>query len=246
VVLPPAVAPALVITGVVLVALYIQHARRAPHPILDLSLFRIPTFRSSLVGGTVFRIGIGSIPFLLPLMLQVGFGLDPFQSGSLTFAAAAGALVMKVTALPILRHFGFRRVLVFNALICAGFLAVNGLFTPYTPHGLILIVLLAGGFFRSLQFTSLNAIAFADVPTPVLSQATSMSAVGQQLASACGVALAAFLLETTRALRGDMTLVTADFSVAFMIIAGFTAFSAFLHLSLEKDAGAEVAGPARE
>jgi EmrB/QacA subfamily drug resistance transporter len=245
-VLPRPLAPALVVLGAVLIALYVQHARRAPHPILDLKLFRIPTLRSSLVGGTVFRIGIGSIPFLLPLMLQVGFGLNPFESGSLTFAAAAGALVMKVTALPILRYFGFRRVLVFNALICAGFLAINGLFTPYTPHALILVVLLTGGFFRSLQFTSLNALAFADVPAPVLSQATSMSAVAQQLSSACGVALAAFLLETTRALRGDLTLVTADFSIAFMIIAGFTALSAFLHLSLEKDAGAEVAGPARE
>ncbi len=245
-VLPRPLAPALVMLGAVLIALYVQHARRAPHPILDLQLFRIPTLRSSLVGGTVFRTGIGSIPFLLPLMLQVGFGLNPFESGSLTFAAAAGALVMKVTALPILRYFGFRRVLVFNALICAGFLAINGLFTAYTPHALILIVLLTGGFFRSLQFTSLNALAFADVPTPVLSQATSMSAVAQQLSSACGVALAAFLLETTRSLRGDDTLVTADFSIAFMIIAVFTAFSAFLHLSLEKDAGAEVAGPARE
>ncbi len=245
-VLPRPLAPALVMLGAVLIALYVQHARRAPHPILDLQLFRIPTLRSSLVGGTVFRTGIGSIPFLLPLMLQVGFGLNPFESGSLTFAAAAGALVMKVTALPILRYFGFRRVLVFNALICAGFLAINGLFTAYTPHALILIVLLTGGFFRSLQFTSLNALAFADVPTPVLSQATSMSAVAQQLSSACGVALAAFLLETTRSLRGDDTLVTADFSIAFMIIAVFTAFSAFLHLSLEKDAGAEVAGHARE
>jgi len=246
VILPRLAAPALVMAGAVLVALYIHHARRAPHPILDLRLFRIATFRSSLVGGTVFRVGIGSIPFLLPLMLQVGFGLNPFESGSLTFAAAAGALVMKITALPILRQFGFRRVLVVNALICGGFLAVNGLFTPHTPHAVILLVLLTGGFFRSLQFTSLNALAFADVPAPILSQATSMSAVSQQLASAAGVALAAFLLETARALRGDNSLVTADFSIAFITIAVFTAFSGWLHLSLEKDAGAEVAGTARE
>jgi EmrB/QacA subfamily drug resistance transporter len=246
VVLPRLAAPALVMAGAVLVALYIHHARRAPHPILDLRLFRIPTFRSSLVGGTVFRVGIGSIPFLLPLMLQVGFGLNPFESGSLTFAAAAGALVMKITALPILRQFGFRRVLVVNALICGGFLAINGLFTPHTPHAAILLVLLTGGFFRSLQFTSLNALAFADVPAPILSQATSMSAVAQQLASAAGVALAAFLLESARALRGDNSLVTADFSIAFITIAVFTAFSGWLHLSLEKDAGAEVAGTARE
>ena len=244
-VLPRPLAPALIVLGAILVALYVQHARRAPHPILDLRLFRIATFRSSMVGGTVFRTGIGAIPFLLPLMLQVGFGLNPFQSGSLTFAAAAGALVMKVTALPILRYFGFRRVLLVNALICAGFLAANGLFTPQTPHALILLVLLTGGFFRSLQFTSLNALAFADVPTPVLSQATSMSAVAQQLSSATGVALAAFLLETTRALRGDETLMTADFAIAFMLIAAFSALSFFLFLSLEKNAAAEIAGRVR-
>jgi len=245
-VLPRLAGPALIIAGAVLVALYVQHARRAPHPILDLRLFRIPTFRSSVVGGTVFRTGIGSIPFLLPLMLQVGFGLNPFQSGSLTFAAAAGALVMKFTALPILRRFGFRRVLVFNALVCGAFLAINGMFTAHTPHGIILLALLTGGFFRSLQFTSLNALAFADVPPPILSQATGMSAVAQQLASAAGVGLAALLLESARSLRGDTALVTADFSIAFIIIGVFTAFSAFLHLGLEKDAGAEVAGAARK
>src|SRR6185503_4653571 len=107
----------------------------------------------------------------------------------------------------------------FNALICGAFLAINGMFTAHTPHAIILLALLTGGFFRSLQFTSLNALAFADVPPPILSQATSMSAVSQQLASAAGVALAAFLLETARALRGDNSLVTADFSIAFIMIA---------------------------
>ena len=136
-----------------------RHARRAAHPIIDLSLLSIPTFRASVTGGSLFRLGTGAIPFLLPLMLQIGFGLTPFASGSLTFAAAAGALAMKVTAGPILRRFGFRSVLTVNAAICAALLAAIALFTAETPYLAIIVVLLAGGFFRSLQFTSINAVS---------------------------------------------------------------------------------------
>ena len=94
---------------------------------------------------------MGAIPFLLPLMLQLSFGLTPFQSGMLTFAAAAGSLLMKATAAPVIRAFGFRSVLIVNALISAVFMGANGLFTAATPHVLIFAVLLAGGFFRSLE-----------------------------------------------------------------------------------------------
>ena len=97
----------------------------------------MPTFFAGVVGGLVFRIGIGAIPFLLPLLLQIGFGLTPFESGSLTFAAAAGAMAMKFTASTALRRFGFRRMLIVNALISGAFLAAYALFTPTTPHWLI-------------------------------------------------------------------------------------------------------------
>jgi len=190
----------------------------------------------------VFRVGVGAIPFLLPLMLQVGFGLDAFASGSLTFAAAAGALVMKFTAGPILKRFGFRTVLVANALICAAFLGSYGLFTPQTPHVLIIAVLVVGGFFRSLQFTSLNALAFSDIPEDRLSQASTLSAVAQQLSAATGVALAALVLELARGLRGDATLQVEDFAIAFYVIAALTAVAALMHLSLPKDAGSAVSG----
>jgi EmrB/QacA subfamily drug resistance transporter len=135
---PTGVTLLLLASGSAGVGLYLWHARRVRYPLLDLALLRVPTFRAAVVGGFLFRIGIGALPFLLPLMLQEAFGLNPFDSGLLTFAAAAGAMAMKATAQPILRLFGFKRVLIVNALIGACFLAMNGLFEPSTPHLVIL------------------------------------------------------------------------------------------------------------
>src|SRR5262249_42896395 len=154
---------------------------RVPTPVIDLSLLHTRTYRISLVGGTIFRVGIGAIPFLLPLMLQLGLGMSPFESGLLTFTSAAGALCMKLTAGPIIRRFGFRPVLVWNAVISSAFLLSYALFRQNTPHILILIPLLAGGYFRSLQFTCLNTLAFADIPPPRMSYASSFSSTAQQL-----------------------------------------------------------------
>ncbi len=161
---PAPLVAAIIGSGVVSLLAYVRHARRAEYPIIDLSLLRIPTFKAAIYGGFLFRIGLGATPFLLPLLLQVGFGLSAYESGFLTFISAAGAMVMKTTAQPILKRFGFRRVLISNALIAVSFLAANAFFTPATPHWLIMIALLVGGFFRSLQFTALNSICYADVP----------------------------------------------------------------------------------
>ena len=145
----------------------VAHARRTPTPVLDLTLFRLPTFRASVVGGFLFRLGIGALPFLLPLMLQIGFGMTPFQSGLITFASALGAHGHEdARRATILRRFGFRNVLIVNALISAAFLAACAVFTPATPFAVMIAVLLVGGFFRSLQFTSINTIAYAEVEPP--------------------------------------------------------------------------------
>jgi EmrB/QacA subfamily drug resistance transporter len=236
--------PALIAVGVVLTGLYVLHARRRTRPILDLNLLKFATFRSGVMGGSLFRIGVGAIPFLLPLMLQLGFKLTPFQSGSLTCAAALGALAMKFSAARILKRFGFRSVLVFNSVLSAAFLAIQGLFTPETPHLVILAVLLAGGFFRSLQFTSLNALAYSDIPARDMGSATSFYSVAQQLSLAAGVVCAASVLEIAQYLRGDLTLAVADFSVAFFAVALISAFSLLSHVKLASDAGSEVSGRA--
>ena len=232
----------LLLVGAAASWLYVRHANQTAHPILDLRLLANPTFRSGVGGGAFFRIGIGAVPFLLPLMLQVGFGLNPFESGSLTFAAAAGAMIMKATAQPILGRFGFRRVLLANGLISAGFMAATALFTPATPHMLILLVLLVGGFLRSLQFTALNAITFADIPDASLSSATGLASVAQQLSSSIGVALAAIVLEIAQTLHGGSALQTRDFAVAFVALAIVSALSVFVHSGLRPEAGGEMIG----
>ncbi len=222
-------------------AAYVRHARFAAFPLLDLNLLSIRTFRASVIGGSLFRIGIGSIPFLLPLMLQTGFGLSAFQSGSITFIASAGAMTMKATAAPILRRFGFRLVLVYNAALSAAFIGCYGFFTPATPIALMMSLLFAGGFFRSLEFTSLNAIAFAEIDTSQMSRAVSFSSVAQQLSLSLGIAAGAGALQGFAFLdpRGD-ALALDSFRLAFVAMGfvSFTAVAAFLRLP--SDAGAEL------
>lgn len=239
----PAPVVALVVAiGVAALLEYVRHARRAPHPIIDLGLLSIPTFRAAILGGFLFRIGLGATPFLLPLLLQAGFGLSAYQSGLLTFVAAAGAIAMKTTAQPILKHFGFRRVLIFNTLISSAFLAGNALFAATTPHWIIMGALLIGGFFRSLEFTALNAIAYAEIEAASMSNATSFAAVGQQLSLSTGVAIGAAALETTRALHGGGALRAEDFGIAFCVVAVLSALSVFVFLRLAPDAGDELTG----
>jgi EmrB/QacA subfamily drug resistance transporter len=241
-ILPTSQILALFAGGAVAVALYFRHAGRITHPLIDLSLLRIPTFRAAIAGGFLFRCGLGAIPFLLPLMLQVGFGLSPLSSGLLTFAGAAGALLMKITAAPIIRAVGFKRILILNAVIGAAFIAANALFRPTTPHLVILAVLLIGGFFRSLQFTAINVIGYADMPRERMSRATSFSSMVQQLSLSVGVGTGALLLHLTLAARNGTALGAGDFAPAFLCVATISALSALVFLPLAADAGAEVRG----
>jgi EmrB/QacA subfamily drug resistance transporter len=239
---PAPIEAAIIAIGALALVAYIAHARRAPHPIIDLALLSIPTFSAAIYGGFLFRIGLGAVPFLLPLLLQVGFGLSAHESGLLTFVAAAGAMIMKTTAQPILKHFGFRRVLVWNTLIASGFLVANAFFTATTPHWAIMAALLVGGFFRSLQFTALNAICYADVPPESMSNATSFAAVGQQLSLSTGVAIGAAALEAARALHVGRELRAEDFGPAFYAVALISALSLLVFLRLAPDAGDELTG----
>ena len=233
---------AMVGIGAASLTLYVRHADANEDAILDLKLLRVPTFFAGVIGGLVFRIGIGAMPFLLPLLLQIGFGLTPFQSGSLTFATAAGALLMKFTASIALRWCGFRQTLVVNGLISGAFLAACALFTPSTPHWLLLLTLLTGGFFRSLQFTALNALSYADIDPPRMSRATSFASVSQQMSGAIGVAVAAICVEGIQVGFGDSELMARDLSLAFVLVAIVSSLSVFVFAGLKPDAGAAVSG----
>ncbi|HEX8827709.1 MAG TPA: MFS transporter, partial [Xanthobacteraceae bacterium] len=179
--LPDSVVAALIGVGAICGIAYVVHARRAAAPILDLRLFKLPTFRASIVGGFMFRLGVGALPFLLPLLLQIGFGLTPFQSGLITFTSALGSMFMKAAAAFVLRNLGYRNVLLYNSLVSACFLAACASFVHGMPYAAMIAILLTGGFFRSLQFTSINTIAYAEVEPPMMSRATSMVAAFQQL-----------------------------------------------------------------
>jgi EmrB/QacA subfamily drug resistance transporter len=239
--LPWTVVAALVVGGACFIAAYLVHAKHTPIPALDLTLFRLPTFRASVLGGFVFRLGIGALPFLLPLMLQVGFGMSPFQSGLITFASAVGAMGMKMAAATVLKRYGFRTILVINSLVSAAFLAACAAFTQATPVAAMIALLLIGGFFRSLQFTSINTIAYAEVENARVSRATALVSVGQQLSIAAGVALGAMAVELSVHFRGDGTLQAADFPPAFLAVAAISAISVFIFARLSRDAGAELA-----
>jgi EmrB/QacA subfamily drug resistance transporter len=232
----------LVLGGFVLMVFYVRHARRTPDAILDLELLKLPTFFAGVIGGFLFRLGIGAIPFLLPLLLQIGFGLSPFESGSLTFAAAAGAMAMKFTATRLIKRFGFRTILVGNALISAAFLASYGLIGATTPHAIIFLGLLIGGFFRSLEFTALNAIGYADVEQARMSRATSFASVSQQMSQAVGVAVAAASVQSLQWVFHDASLAPRDMQLSFFVVACVTLASAVIFARLDPDAGAEVSG----
>jgi EmrB/QacA subfamily drug resistance transporter len=238
---PWPVVVALIAGGAVSLALYLRHARRTPNPILDFSLLALPTFRASVIGGFLFRIGVGAMPFLLPLLLQIGFKMTPFKSGLITFSSTAGALFMKAAAPAILKRFGFRNVLVINAVLSGIFIVACGTFTIATPFAIMIAVLVVGGFFRSLQFTSVGALAYAEIPAAQMSRATALTAVGQQMSLAAGVAIGALTVETVVRFKDQPGIAASDFPIAFLVVGLIATLSALIFAKLSAHAGAEMA-----
>ncbi len=235
---------ACIVAGVFALVAYAWHARHTEHPLINLNLLKLATFNTGVVGGGLFRIGVGATPFLLPLMLQLGFGLNPFQSGLLTCASAMGAMFMKTLTVRILKRYGFRTVLTANAVLASCATAGYGLFSASTPHFVLIAVLLFSGCLRSLQFTGLNAITFADVSRQTMSQATSLSSMAQRLCQSMGVVTGAFVVQAASSLHGHAGIEASDFWPAFLAIGAISAGSLFFHLRLPADAGAEVSGHA--
>jgi EmrB/QacA subfamily drug resistance transporter len=233
---------ALVGLGSVSMTLYVIHARRTSSPVLDFALLRLPTMRASIIGGFLFRLGIGSLPFLLPLLLQVGFGLSPLRSGLVTFASAAGSMGMKTLAARIIRTFGFRNIMTVNAVVSSVFLAACALFTIATPLLLIMILLVVGGFFRSLQFTAINTLAYAEVEPGLMSRATTLVSVNQQLAVSAGVALGAASVESTMWFHHATELSAGLFAPAFLVVSVISVLSTYFWWEMPKDAGHQVSG----
>ncbi len=233
---------ALIGFGLVMGWLYLGHARRTADPILDPRFMRIPTFGNSMIAGSITRITQGAHPFLLPLMMQLGFGLTAAQSGLMTLATALGSFVMKAVAPRILRRFGFR-----DSLIVGGFLAciaygVCGFFTAGWPHPLMFAVLVVSGFFMSFQFTAYNTIAYDDIPPEKLSPATSFYTTFQQLMLSVGICVAAMGLEGAMLWRGHATPMLSDFSAAWFLVCGISLFAVLWNIRFRPTDGVEFSG----
>ena len=239
--LPPQVGVVTVIVGILSGYAFVRHAQRVKHPLFDPKILSYPMFRSSIVGGSLFRIGFGASPFLLPLMLQLGFGLTPFESGSILFVGAVGAILAKFVARRAFATFGFRNLLVLMAFLSAGQLAIKGTFTMETPALFIMVILFAGGLVRSTFFTGINSLGFADVPEEDIGQASGLMAVSVQLSFAFGVALAGGVLELTTFVRAS-SLVVADFQITFFIVSGVALIAMVPFLRLKKSAGSDMSG----
>jgi EmrB/QacA subfamily drug resistance transporter len=216
--------------------------RRRPHPLIDLYALRFKSFSLTVLGGTLFRAAIGAVPFLLPLLFQIGFGLDAFVSGLLVLAVFAGNIVMKIFTTGTLNRFGFRRVLLVNGFLNAAVLLACALIDRATPVPVILGLLFVSGLTRSMQFTTLSTIAYAEVPQEQMSGANTVQNVIQPVGFALGIAVAALALRVAGLLfpSGTPVLTMPQFHTAFVIIGLIALAGVFDTLGLAAGAGDEL------
>lgn len=226
--------------GLVLLGLAVRHLRRAAHPMLDLSALRLKSFSVTIWGGSLFRMGVGAVPFLLPVMFQIGFGYSAFAAGAMLMAVFAGNLAMKMVTTPILRRFGFRPVLLVNGVCNAMAIAACAAIGPYMPVPVICAVLFISGVTRSMQFTALNSLAFADVPQPAMTGANTLFSTMFQLAIGLGVALGAIAWRIGVLAAADAP-AALPFRIAFLLVAAVSLAGVIDFLSLPRGAGAHVA-----
>jgi EmrB/QacA subfamily drug resistance transporter len=238
------IAALLIAIGLVAGALYLRHARRTDHPILDLNLMRVPTFSLSLIGGSLTRITQGAQPFLLPLMMQLAFGLSPVQSGLMTLASAIGSLGMKAAAPRLLRRFGFRTSLIGMGIAATVAYAACGLFRPDWPLPAVFAVMMVSGFLMSFQFTAYNTIAYDEIGKERMSAATTFYSTFQQLMLSFGICAGSTALRVSMAVRGAVDPGFADFSAAFFSVTAISLTAVFVNIRFHPKAGAEMCGQA--
>ncbi|HTH96647.1 MAG TPA: DHA2 family efflux MFS transporter permease subunit [Stellaceae bacterium] len=241
----PAYTLGLLGVGAVFWGLYLIHAQRHPAPILDLKLMRVTTFNVSVIAGALTRISGGGIPFMLPLMMQLGFGYSPMASGFILLSGATGSIVMKAVATGIIRRWGFRDVMIWNCVIASLSIAICAAFRPDWPLALIFAVLLVSGFFQALQFTAYNTVAYADLAPEQMGAATSFYSTFQQLMLSIGICAAVGVLYLSSVVLGHDKLMLDDFSVGFLVMALASAAAIPFCARLAPDAGADMSGHVR-
>ncbi|MDM2895970.1 MFS transporter [Citrobacter sp. Cpo030] len=234
--------------GTVTFLFALHHFRRTAWPMIRLDAMNVPTFRVTMYGGSLFRASISAVPFLLPLMFQVGFGMNAFHAGSLVLAVFVGNLTIKPATTPLIRWLGFKKLLLINGALNVLALLACALITPQTPVWIILLVLYLGGVFRSIQFTGVSTLAFADVPAAQMSYANTLFSTATQLAVGLGISLAAIGIRIGDVVSERLALGNIpgiSFRLAFVAIAIICLVGMVDTLRLTRDAGSAVSNKNR-
>jgi EmrB/QacA subfamily drug resistance transporter len=240
----------IVAAGLAIGAVAFYQARRQTHPLIDVTTLAIPTFSVTVVTGTLTRIGIGAVPYLMPLLFQIGFGLSAFKSGLLLLVSALGNLGMKALTTPILQRFGFRHAAIIASTVCGIFTIVCGVLTPDSPLAWVLLVVFVYGLARSLQFSTLATLAYADVPSTQTSAANTLWNAAAQMSIGLGIAFGAVALRAASAIHGASgsetpTFTLDDFRFAFLCAGALTIASVYGYVKLARDAGNRLRGISR-
>lgn len=239
----PAVPMALTIGGLLLGWASYRRFKRHPHPLIPLDALKVRSFTAaSLWGGGPHRMAVNATPFLLPLMFQVAFGWSPVKSGLLLLGYFAGNLGIKPFTPQILRRFGLRTTMLWTSSFSAAGVATCCLFGATTPDWAIFAVLAFAGAARSMQFTSLDAMTYCEIPQSMRTGASTLWGVTNQLGAVLGVAFGALAINLSRDVRGAETLALVDFQVAFFALALISLVSLPVFGSLDRDVGADVTG----
>jgi EmrB/QacA subfamily drug resistance transporter len=244
----PWIAAAFIVGGLLAGVAAFQHAKRHPHPLIDVSTLKIPTFSVTVVTGSFTRIGIGAVPYLMPLLFQIGFGLSAFKSGLLLLASAVGNLGMKALTTRILQRYGFRMVSIVDVTLAGVFIIACGLLTPNVPLVLVLLVVFVYGVARSMQFSTLATLAYADVAQPQMSAASTLWSAAAQMTLGLGIAFGAVSLRAAAFFNGETTgraFTLDDFRLAFLFAGVLTLISVIGYMGLAHDAGQSVGGGSR-
>ena len=234
---------ALLMFGLLLGAMATRHALRHGHPVVSLAALSAPTFfLTTLSSGLFSRVAISAVPFLLPLLFQIAFGYSAFKSGLMLLSYFVGNIGMKLITSRLIRHFGFKQILLWNGIALSASVLACAWLTPHWPLPMVIAVLVVGGMSRSLQMTALNSLAFADVPAPQMSSANTLAGLVQQIAITLGVAVGAFFLNLSLLLRSGSTFELKDFQVAFLAVATLGFLAIFANSRLPNSAGQAVSG----
>lgn len=226
--------------GCIMLFMAIYHMKRTKNPMINLATLKNKTFAVAIYGGSLFRIGVSAVPFLVPLMFQIGFGYDSFYAGMMLMIVFAGNLIIKPLTTPILKRFGFRPVLIVNGLLNALSLFLCIFIDQHSPFIITALILFAGGVTRSIQFTALNTVAFADTPTSDMANANTLFSTANQLSVGLGVAIGAISWRIGIMLAPENALPSMQFHIAFVIIALLSLIGLWDSVRLAKDAGAHV------